>query len=794
VIGSLLRDLRVIDLSIEIAGSYTSKLLADAGADVVKIEPQSGDPLRNWCPPGQDSRGSSALFEFLNASKRSLMSSGVASEALALARSADIVIENGQLTDADLASIRRRRRELVVTSISPFGRRGPWSKRPATEFTLQAACGSTASRGWAEREPLFAGGRLGEWITGSYAAAATLAAAIGARRTGQGEYIDVSMLECMLVAFGGYAALNRSLGAPLLQNPARSVELPSIEPTRDGYIGFCTITRQQFRDFLVLIGQPELVDDEELASYTGRHRRRDEFLRLVHGWTRERNAAEIESLASELRIPVAPVSTPSSVFRVDHFGARGVFVKNPGGFLQPSPPYRLDGRRKVDFKQAPSLGEHNGRLGWAPRAAATEEGQFRGCQDTSEPPLPLEGIRIVDLTCFWAGPAATHLLASLGADVIKVESLAHPDGMRLSTGRTPSTDRWWEYSGHFLANNAGKRGITLDLDDSEGRNLLLRLVAISDALVENFSPRVLDNFGLTWSVVQQANPQAIMVRMPAFGLDGPWRDRTGFAQTMEQASGLAWLTGYPDGPPIIPRGPCDPLAGMHAAFVLLACLYERDLSHQGHFVESTMIEAALNAAAGMAVEYSAYGFEAARSGNRDRSAAPQGVYQCGVRDEWLALTVTTDEQWKGLVKTMGSPLWALDSAYSSAFGRRRAHDQIDAGISAWASTCNRDEAVEKLLESQVPASAVLDPPDAWDNEQVRFRKFLESVEHQVVGAHEVPGMPFRFGTRSQPWNRSSAPVLGQHNLEVLQGLLGVPREVVASLERAGVVGDRLHGD
>src|SRR5579875_3104203 len=183
---SLLGGLRVIDLSIEIAGPYASKLLADVGADVVKIEPEGGDPLRNWRPPDQDAARPGALFQFLNSSKRSLTSPAVTSEALALATSADVLVENGQLTDADLAGIRERNSELVVTSISPFGRRGPWSKRPATEFTLQAACGSTASRGWAEREPIFAAGRLGEWIAGSYAAAAPLAAMIGAKRTGRG--------------------------------------------------------------------------------------------------------------------------------------------------------------------------------------------------------------------------------------------------------------------------------------------------------------------------------------------------------------------------------------------------------------------------------------------------------------------------------------------------------------------------------------------------------------------------------------------------------------------------------
>lgn len=200
--------------------------------------------------------------------------------------------------------------------------------------------------------------------------------------------------------------------------------------------------------------------------------------------------------------------------------------------------------------------------------------------------------------------------------------------MRFSAGRPPSWDQWWEWGPVFLCSNNNKRGVSVELSTEAGRAIALELVAASDLVIENFSPRVMTNFGLGWDAVRAANPRAIMVRMPAFGLDGPWRDRVGFAQTMEQATGMAWMTGHADGPPVIPRGVCDPIAGLHAAFAAVAALVIRDRDGSGMHVESTMVEAALNVAAEMMLEYSRNGIAMRRNGNRGPGACPQGVYRC----------------------------------------------------------------------------------------------------------------------------------------------------------------------
>ena len=222
----------------------------------------------------------------------------------------------------------------------------------------------------------------------------------------------------------------------------------------------------------------------------------------------------------------------------------------------------------------------------------------------------------MDLTAFWAGPAATHLLAAFGADIVKVESIQRPDGIRYSGGMRTDVDDWWEDSWVFHAMNTNKRSVTLDLGSDEGRRLFIKLVADADAVIENFSPRVMDQFGLAADVLLAVNPRLVVARMPAFGLDGPWRDRVGFAPTMEQIAGLAWVTGLPDGPPVPPRGACDPLAGVHAAFAVAAALHFAERTGEGQLVELPMIETVLNTTAIQPIEAEVFGVTLSRQGNR----------------------------------------------------------------------------------------------------------------------------------------------------------------------------------
>jgi crotonobetainyl-CoA:carnitine CoA-transferase CaiB-like acyl-CoA transferase len=275
--------------------------------------------------------------------------------------------------------------------------------------------------------------------------------------------------------------------------------------------------------------------------------------------------------------------------------------------------------------------------------------------------------------------------------------------------------------------------------------------------------------------------------MPAFGLSGPWRDNTGFAQTMEQMTGLAWVTGYADDQPLIQRGPSDPNAGMHAAFALLVALAERDATGEGQHVEVTMIEAALNAAAEQVVEWGAYGRLLERDGNRAPSAAPQNLYACRGHERWLTLSVRTDEQWEGLRAALGYPQWADDPRLSTHAGRRAAHDALDAELAGWAASHDLEAAIDILVSHGVPAGSAYDGRVTSRHPQLSARGFYEPVEHPVVGCHPVPGLPFRFGGVER-WLRRPAPTIGQHNREILGGLVGMSSSEIDALEAAEVIG------
>jgi crotonobetainyl-CoA:carnitine CoA-transferase CaiB-like acyl-CoA transferase len=773
-------------LSAGIAGGYCTKLLADAGADVVKVEPEGGDRLRRWSATGQQVIGDGALFQFLHTSKRSITGSADDPEVVRLASRADMVVEDLELAELQATGLLGVP-ELVVVSISPYGRTGPWEQRPSAEFIIQAESGCISGRGVPHGEPFAIGGRVFEFAAGAYAAAAGLAAVVEARRSGRGEHVDVSVLESAAVAgFSGFSDLQARLEGVRpdhLIGEAQRVEIPSIEPTADGWVGFTTNSRQQFDDFLLLIDRPDLIVDESFAMATERWERFDEWNALVHAWTRARPTQEVIEQAVELRIPVAPVGTATTVTGYEHFVERQVFLPNPsGGFLQPRCPYRISGVERPVWRPVPAAGEQSGTIQWA---TPPERGTARRA-------LPLEGIRVVDLTAWFAGPVAAQLMALLGADVVHVESIRRMDGMRAVGGTVAHRYAdWWECSSMFLSANTDKLDVTIDLRTSAGLGVLIDLIRRADVVIENFTPRVMETFGLTWDALHEINPRLVVVRMPAFGLDGPWRDWTGFAQTMEQVTGLAWVTGHVDDQPRIQRGPCDILAGIHAVFATLVALQHRATTGKGAHVESTMVETALNAAAEQLVEYGAYGEVMGRQGNRSRWAAPQGLYRSGDR-QWVALSIETDAQWASLCSVLDASEWVADAGLARQAGRRARHDELDVVLRAWAETHEGAAAVEILVSAGVPAGVVFDQRTLSTHPQLVAREFFEELDHPVVGLHRVAGPPFRYASVPR-WMKRPAPTLGQHNHDVFEGLLGMTESEVKTLEADGIVGDRPAG-
>ncbi|WP_445168893.1 CoA transferase [Mycolicibacterium sp. Dal123E01] len=755
---SPLSGIRVLEIGDRLATAYCGKLLRDAGADVVMVEPPAGHRLRRYRPTGVPAGpGDSPFFSFLAGGKRSITSLTVPPE---LVDSADVVILGA--TPAQAATLGLDHdglacRTTPVITVSNFGWTGPWTEMPATEFTLQAWCGSTGSRGEPERPPIAVGGDLGEFIAGSYAAFFALAAHRG------GGSFDLSVLEAMTTSMQVFSWLRKEL--MLLEVVGRSTEVPSVERARDGYVGISMATGQQWQDFCAMVECPDLADVPELRFQIGRWEQRDLIRARTADFFATHTVDEIVELAALFRIPMTAIGNGETLFTMEHFIARESFDDHPGGFRTPRAPWRMSETPALPPALPPALGDTE--TAWPPHES-----------DSRPTGLPLEGVRIIDLTAFWAGPTATHLLAMLGADVVKIESVQRPDGMRFAGGFRADVERWWEYSWVFHGVNSGKRSITLDLGSPDGRALFGTMVAEADVVVENFTPRVMENFGLSYEQLRSFNDRIIEVRMPGFGLDGPWRDRVGFAMTMEQLAGLAWLTGYPDSLPTAPRGACDPLAGVHAAFLTLAALEHRRRTGAGQLVEVPMIDVVLNASALQVIERDAAGVLLTRRGNRGHEFAVQNVYACAGDDQWLAVSIRDSDDWEALNVALGQPEWARDIAYGEDVA-----DHIDSHLAEWLQVQLRDRAVAQLLAAGIPAAPVVQPPDVIDNPALQERGFFQTVAHPLCGPLPYPRPPV-----TGQFVHSAAPLLGQDNTEILSGSLGLTDQELARLDDDKVIG------
>jgi crotonobetainyl-CoA:carnitine CoA-transferase CaiB-like acyl-CoA transferase len=789
-----LSGLRVLDFSERLAGAYCTKLLADAGADVLKVEGPQGDPLRHWSVTGSlgsDGDEDGALFRYLCASKRSvtldLDTEGGQEEARRLALEVDLVVETWQpgVAEArhlDLTSLEADNPGVSVVSISAFGRGGPRSTDDLPEFVLQALSGSTFEHGTSDREPMAVAGRLGEWAAGTFAAGSAVAYQRSRAEGKPGHHIDVSILEAMAITLVTVPVIHASLKN---ETPPRAgnVVAPGIEPCSDGWVGFFCLTAQQWQDFLAMTGLSEKLDDPAFNSLFERGKRIDEIRPVIRDWTGQHTTREILELAEAFRVPASPVASPETLTDVEQLHERQVFVANPrGGFRQPRSPFHWGVHQGRPIGQAPRLGTAGSEpAAWstAPRKTVTPTAPADGA--------PLAGVRVLDLTAFWAGPFATQMLVSLGADVIKVESIQHPDAIRFASFAPPTDPHWFEQGPLYNGVNLGKRSVTINISSPAGRDLLLRLAETCDVVVENFTPRVFDNFGLSYESFASVRPDIIVVRMPGFGLDGPWRNRAGFATTMEQVSGLAWIGGYEGGDPVLPNGAIDPTAGAHAAFAVATALEHRRRTGEGQLIELPLVEVATAIAGEALVEYEAYGNVLTRHGNRTPNRAPQGVYPSSGEDAWMALSVDTVEQWQGLCGLIGRPEWAKDPSLDEVDGRAEIHDDIDAAIAAWSATLSASDAADALLAAGVPAAPVMPASTIYQDTQMQARHFWEEVDHPFIGKRWYAGFP--FGLAADRWYPGPAPLFASSNDEVLTEL-GLDRAQIEELANQQVIGTR----
>lgn len=725
----------MLDDTTRLAGGYAGKMLRDVGADVVVAHPVDESPVARW----------------LHGGKRRVHPGATAE----LRECADIVlVDTIDAVDAGPGA--------VMVTITDFGSTGPWAGRPASHLTLEAESGSLASRGVPELPPVSVGGELGEWIAGLYAAAGALAAWRTVRESGVAEQVDVSVFECMLVTLNMHEPLHAAFSGS--DAFTRWVQVPSVERTKNGWVCFSLVTGQQWLDFTAMIERPDLGEDTSLNNMLGRWPRRQEIYAAMEPWLTARTVDEVIETASAFRLPVAHVTDGSMLTELEHFRVREVFATSPhGDYVQPRPPYRFSAFGTAPVAPAPMRTTATGTVRDQWRASGRRPGGRSRRRS-------LDGVRIVDLTAFFAGPSGTGYLAALGADVIKVESIQRPDGIRFAGGQVTQAGDWWEYSWVFHGVNADKRGITLDLTRDRGLELLHRLLDGADVVIENYSPRVMDQFGLSYERLAASYPSLVVTRMPAFGLDGPWAQRVGFALTMEALAGMATTTGHPEGKPTCPGGVLDPIAGMHAAFATLVALEHRNVTGSGQLVEVPMIECALNIAPQPLLEWGAHGTVLTRRGNTSSDAIVQDVFPCAGDDAWAAVTVRTPEEEKALTALLGG-----------------------AKLTDYLAARSDEDAVDELLGVGIAAGVVRRPTVAGQSEHVQFRGFYEQHDHPTMGAVGYPVLPTRFASWTGTVHSRPAPTLGQHNIDVLGRELGIGADQLTELEREGVIGTRPAG-
>jgi len=766
-----LNGLRVVEIANEISGPYCGKLFVDIGADVTKIEGPERDSLRRWgpFPGGEPDPDRSGLFEYLNVGKRSAVPD-VAGELIA---DADVLIDGlapGSLENSGLGigALREINPRLVVVRISNFGQHGPFRDRVATPLTLQAASGWITPRD-PDRPPVQAGARIAEYVAGGYAALGALTA-LRSTSNHRVTEVDVSVFESLLSTLP-YPMLQaermRALGLP---SNLRQAPMLGVVRAGDGWVGINCLTGQHWLDVCAMLGLPEFGDQQYAIMMGGPER--GEFFAAAQPWLSERTVTEIVELSQALRIPAAPVADGATVLECPQWVKREFFVDAGGegwSFRRPGPAFRVS---KPPATPASAQ----------PRGAWPAAG-------TTDPWLPFTGLKVLDLTTFWAGGYLTCYLGAFGADVVKVESIQRPDGFRYSGAFPHEGDDWYERGALWQATNLNKRDITLDLTSQTGRELARRLAAQADVVVENFSPRVVEQFELDYPSLAALRPDVIMVRMPGFGLDGPWRDYVGWALNIEQVSGMSAATGYADGPPCNVQGPADPIVGVHAGVALLAALEHRRRTGEGRLIEVAQIEVAAAVTAEPVIEYSMNGIVLPRNGNRRRGYC-QGVYPTAADDVWVALSVRDDDDWSALVDAMGSPGLLEDERFATGVRRTAAHDAFDQVVAAWTKTQSPADIVAALQQRDVPAEEVIKPEGMYDVPQLDARGYYEDYQRPITGRHRYPGWPFRITPGPARHHRFAAPTLGQHNDQILSGL-GLSGDELAALRRDRVIGEKV---
>jgi crotonobetainyl-CoA:carnitine CoA-transferase CaiB-like acyl-CoA transferase len=837
-----LEGLRILDLTCDVAGPYATKILGDFGADVLKVEPPEGDPSRAFGPfPGDEPHPErSGLFLHLNTNKRSITldvtSESGAAEVRRLSEGVDVVIEDKPPGLADRwgwgwSALSAGRPELIMVSLTPFGQTGPYRDYRGSEITLQAIGGPLHQTGHIEREPLKLGGHVAHYHTGLTAAFAILTALRRVEAGGVGDYIDVSVYECqsgfrdrrtIMLTAAAYTGQAARRGGGVLRVGA------GVRPCLDGYVNLqAGGVRMPLLLRLIgredLLGHPGLANnavavppdlaDEIEASY------------LIYLMTKTKR--EVVAEAQALGILGGAVLTIADLLDDPHYRDRGAWetIDHPhtGPLEYPGRPFIMSASPHPHPRRAPLLGEHNEAVLGAGSPASTGPDAAPAGAAAPRPvagaapapsrdaPLPLAGIRVADITVVWAGPNVTQLLAEWGAEVIRVEPVnriqpSTRGAERIYTleqarafaaqgqmlGAYPDFDPKhdpWNRVPAFNSHARNKKSMACDVMSPEGREAFLRLIEQSDVFVENNVPVTIDRAGITWEALREVNPRLVMLRMPAFGLSGPYRNYRAFGTHAEGMVGHHYLRGYTDADPSWTGEAltADGVNGVQGAVAVLMALRHRDRTGEGQQVELPLAEGFTPTLAEYILEYTMNRRDPPPQGNTHRWHAPHGIYPCAGEDRWIAIDVASDEEFRLLCGVLGQEELATDKRFATSEARRAARAELDATVGRLTERHEREPLFHALQQAGVTASPVRDELDALACPHLQDRRWFREIEMPRVGTHRYPGYLFKM-LRTPDEVRLPPCKLGEHNEEIYRDLLGYSREEYERMIAAGLVG------
>ena len=786
--------LRVLELGTGVASAYAAKLMGDAGADVVKVEPPGGDPARQRgpFPGGVPDPERSGMFLALNLNKRGItLDPSTDRDGLdRLLAWADVLVHDLRASSAgalglDAQALRAAFPELVTLAITPFGQRGPYAEYAAEELTVANAggwanlCPATSTD--PSRPPLKVFGDQCALMSGIVGAMTALAAVRETRRSGVGEYIDLSEQAYVASVLEGGLPIYVYRGEVMARHHTRGLIPWRIFDAKDGPVFLVCVEQDQWERLVEFMGHPDWADLPTFAEQGERAENEDLVHMFVQEFVGEWRARELYHQAQAHRICVAPVMGLAELAANEHLRARGFFVAVGEGeeVLEYLAPAALTTRGRAPIaRRAPGLGEHNGAVDIRQRSP----GPARG-----DPRLPLAGVRVLDLTWAWAGPFCTMNLAHLGAEVIRIESAKRADLYR----RIRICPEEWgddlDVSGMFNQWNQGKTSVSVDLGHPRGVEIVRRLAAESDVVVQNFATGVMERLGLGYDTLREINPGIVLASITGYGQTGPYRNYMGYGPAIPPLTGLSMATGYVGGGPqemglSIP----DPTAGITAAMNIVAALLARDETGVGDHLDVTLWEATgvLNMEGWM--QYAMTGTEPERMGNRSTSMAPHGCFPCTGDDAWVSIACRSDAEWAALARHI-DPKLVDHSRFRTLAGRKANEDALEATVAAWTASRDRWD-VTRLLQSEgIAAFPTMTTRDVLEDAHLDARGFIETLEHPKVGRRAHAGIPWLLHTRPNGVTRP-APCLGADTDRYLSELLGLSADEIAGLYRDGVIG------